>query len=217
MYPHFIRLRGPWEMSVGEGPPLIVKMPARWDAPPLSNLHGPVRCLRKFGAPRQLDDGEFVWLVFRDFPTAVEAQLNGKHLGTSQVGAFEFPVSLKPRNRLELTMSPPTERACAWGEVAMEIRRSAWLCQLSLTPVQNEWTLTGSVVGTSAEPLELYVMVGGRQLHYQEIEPRPEGQPFATRFAWPDLREIKVDLVNVATVWYSQILQAPGTATSLLS
>ena len=119
MYPHFIRLRGPWEVAQGSAPPVVVKMPACWDHVPLADLHGPVRFLRKFGAPRQLDDGEFVWIVFRDFPTVVTAELNGVTLGAAQTDAFEFPVTLHPRNRLELTISPPAERACLWGEGAL--------------------------------------------------------------------------------------------------
>jgi hypothetical protein len=198
-------------VSQGDEKPAIVKMPARWDDGALANLHGQVCFLRKFGAPRQVDEGEVTWLIFRDFPTAVIAELNGRTLGTSATPTFEFPAALETRNRLQLTMTAPENRACTWGEVTLQIRRSAWLADLSLTPVgPNGWKVAGAVVGASPEPLELYVMAGGQQLHYREILPLPEGQLFEAVFTRPQLREVKVDLVNVATVWYSRILQAPS-------
>ena len=211
MYPYQIRLRGPWEITRSNGPPLHLKMPARWDAPPLADLRGELCFTRKFGAPRQLEEGEQVWLVGNDFSTPIRAEFNGQRLGSATANSWEFPVSLAERNRLVLTLTRPEERACAWGEVAMEVRRLAWLAPLTLMARGlDRWSVSGLVMGNWPDPLELYVMAGGQQLFYREIIAGPLGQPFEAEFIKADWQSIKVELVNLATVWYSRTMNRPG-------
>src|SRR5579885_2874724 len=49
MYPHRIRLRGPWECEPPGGPPVVVTMPCHWAAAGLADLGGRFRCRRRFG------------------------------------------------------------------------------------------------------------------------------------------------------------------------
>src|SRR5262245_45433612 len=72
MYPHRIRLRGPWEheplaRAAGDDrplpPPGPLRLPARWADGPLADFAGRVRLRRPFGYPGRLDDHERVFLV----------------------------------------------------------------------------------------------------------------------------------------------------------
>src|SRR5262245_97069 len=73
MYPHRIRLRGPWEcqpLAPDGPPPRRVTLPCRWADGGLGDFRGPVRFRRRFGYPGRLDAHERVWLTF--VPTGAE-------------------------------------------------------------------------------------------------------------------------------------------------
>jgi hypothetical protein len=61
----------------------------------------------------------------------------------------------------------------------------------------------GSVAGTCAGPLELYVLMGGHQASYQTIS---AGEAFDITVTEGGVIErgesLRVELVNVATVWH---------------
>src|SRR5229473_1709313 len=64
MYPHRIRLRGPWQCEPIDGPPpRRVIMPCRWVEARLADFHGDARFARSFGYPGRVDDSEHVWLT----------------------------------------------------------------------------------------------------------------------------------------------------------
>ena len=94
MYPHRIRLRGPWEyetLARPEGaPPLSGRVIMPWTpgaAAPI--LAGSVRFRRRFGYPGRIDAHERVWLVVEGIATAIQAAVNGASLGEGR-GNFEF-------------------------------------------------------------------------------------------------------------------------------
>src|SRR5271170_7960728 len=98
MYPHRIRLRGPWEcepvQDVGNGPPpRRVFMPCGWLAAGLGGFHGAARFTRKFGYPGQIDDGEHVWLTCAGCIGGREVRLNGQILTLAPVETFAFDVT----------------------------------------------------------------------------------------------------------------------------
>src|SRR5260370_22610456 len=112
MYPHRIRLRGPWhceplERTSGDpGTPLPapfqMTMPNRWRDGGLPGFAGRVRFRRRFGYPGRIDDYERVWLTFAAIEGSAELQLNGHTLGrfdggTEQTG-FDVTTLLQTRN-----------------------------------------------------------------------------------------------------------------------
>jgi hypothetical protein len=230
MYPHRIRLRGPWECEPlarfgdGAGEPLPsprrLVMPCRWSEGGLSGFAGRLRLLRAFGYPGRLDAYERAWLTFAGVGGEAEATLNQRPLGRVVSGSeFEVTNDLRTRNQLVVDVVGTAEQGGLWGEVALEIRCSAYLADLRrsaiLTGNRVELRISGRVVGTAERMLELYVLLDGSVVGYQTASATPEGQPFA--FHVPDLDPekwrglegqaigvpVRVDLVNGAVVWYA--------------
>src|SRR5712692_2946039 len=87
MYPHRLRLRGPWDcvpLALAAGPAAPsrrVLMPCRWGEVGLADLGGRVRCRRRFGYPGRIDSHERVWLTLDGADERVELWLNGTALG----------------------------------------------------------------------------------------------------------------------------------------
>src|SRR5689334_13116842 len=119
MYPHRIRLRGPWEceplarVQVQEdgrveavaGPlpaPCRMTMPCRWAEGGLGDFAGRVRFRRRFGYPGRIDSFERVWLTVAGVEAVAELRLNGHDLGRHEGarGPFECDVTalLQARN-----------------------------------------------------------------------------------------------------------------------
>ena len=207
MYPHRIRLRGPWECQ-----PLSTARTAA----------GESRFRRRFGYPGRIDAHERVWLTFAGIAGAAEVRLNdcllGRHEGPA---AFEFEVTplLRPRNELVLDVEGTRDQGGWRGDAALEVRCTAFLRELHRTAVLHgdrvELRVCGEVVGVAERPLELYLVVDRSTAAYQVVTPSAKGQPF--EIVVPDLPaemwsrgeespggpSVKVDLVNGAIVWYT--------------
>lgn len=231
MYPHRIRLRGPWECEPltrhGDRaneplpPPRRVEVPCRWDEVGLSDFAGRVRFRRRFGYPGRIDAHERVWLTFTTFAGKAEIRLNGHVLGSrnESSGESEFDATglLQARNELVVDVEGTAEEAGLWGEVALEVRCTAFLRRLCrhaiLSKDRPELRVTGQVVGVAERPLELYIVVDRSVAAYRVVTATPEGQDF--EIVVPDVamekgREsggpaVQVDLVNGATVWYTSV------------
>jgi hypothetical protein len=221
MYPHRIRLRGPWEcepLPCGSDLSHRVTMPCRWAD---VGLAGPVRCRRRFGYPGTIDADERVWLTCSGLSDTAGVSLNGARLAERQVAPFEFDVTdlLRARNELVLDVEGSSENSGVWGEVALEVRCTAYLRSVRAGPVGDALEVSGEVVGVSDRPLELYVMLNRHQAAYEVIAPSPEGQPFRLMVARPAGADgpatVQVDLVNGATVWYT-LTQATGNCADSL-
>lgn len=218
MYPHRIRLRGPWQcepVASFAGTPLPaagrVKMPCRWAEAGWADFAGRVRCVRRFGYPGRIDAYERVWLTFAGADHAAEVTLNGQPLGRHEGGGpFEFEITslLKPRNELVVLVESPDPGGGLWGEVAMEIRCPAYLRGM------RAWTATGEggtrihvegkVAGTSERPLDLYALCRNATVAYTTMEAGKSFQlvsePVPSVVAGETVR---VELVDGATVWYA--------------
>jgi hypothetical protein len=201
MYPHRIRLRGPWGCEP---------------------LAGRVRFRRRFGYPGRIDEYERVWLTFTNIAGTAEVRLNDQLLGRHEdgAGAFEFEVTrlLRPRNELIVEVGETAGQGESSREVALEVRCTAFLRDLQritmLRGGRAELHVTGLVVGAAGRPLELYVVLDRSVAGYQVVTPTADGQPFEVVVA--DLptdewraedgrllrRAVTVDLVNGAVVWY---------------
>src|SRR6516225_4625466 len=99
MYPHRIRLRGPWEYetlrctSCANVPARgKISIPCRWEVSSLRGFAGRVRFRRRFGYPGRIDDYERVWLTFAGVDGNADIWLNEAFLGRQEggQGPFEF-------------------------------------------------------------------------------------------------------------------------------
>ncbi|HEV3255599.1 MAG TPA: hypothetical protein VG013_01840 [Gemmataceae bacterium] len=136
MYPHRIRLRGPWDYeplarTVTSDEPLPLKgrvtMPAREDEGGLANFAGRVRFRRRFGWPARIDVHERVWLTFAGVEAVADVWLNGQSLGRHEgSGPCEFDVTALLQIRNELTVEVEAASGSGLsGEVALEVRDTA--------------------------------------------------------------------------------------------
>jgi hypothetical protein len=226
-YPHRIRLRGPWDCeplhrvsAKGDAQAPLpaarrMTMPCRWHEGGLADFAGRVRFTRRFGYPGQIDEGERVWLTFAGIEGIAEVWLNdhllGRHEGAA--GTFEHEVTqlLDTRNRLVVEVEEVTGHGGLWGEVALEIRRTAFLRGVRAW-AESAGTLhvSGEVVGTSERPLDLYVLLDGANVAYTTVGAAPGGRAFQVTAERPGEQRwpagdyaVRVELVDAATVWYT--------------
>lgn len=203
VYPHRIRLRGPWEQA--DGSRGRITMPCRGGD--LGNDTGPVRLARRFGLPRKLDPHERVWLTLHGVHDLAGLWLNHHSLACEHGTAeFEITALLETRNELRLEMARPPGEILLWEEIALEIRCTAYLqdIHLAVEPSAEGPVLhaCGSVVGSAEQPLEVYVLHQNRTVAYQPVE---AGQRFAagSEPLGEPLGAVRIELVCGAVVWYT--------------
>jgi hypothetical protein len=205
-------------------PPGRMTLPCRWDAGGLGAFRGRVRFRRKFGYPGQIDTYERVWLTFAGAEDVAEVWLNGEYLGRHEGAAepFEFEVTrlLRARNELRVEVEASSGSGGLWGEVALEVRCTAYLQGVRVwgerAGEKTRLHVAGAVVGTCERPLDFYVLVDGATVHYSQREAEPAGKPFQIvieDFPLAPARDsageakrahqVRVELVNGATVWYA--------------
>jgi hypothetical protein len=193
-------------------------MPCRWKDGGWPDFTGRALFRRRFGYPGRLDPTDRVWLTFAGVAGAAEVSLNDRFLGRRDgaQGPFEFEITplLAARNKLEVTVEELSGNGGLRGEVAMEVRCTAFLRPVrvwaDLSSALPALHVTGEVVGTCERPLDLYVLLDGHTVAYTTVKALPEGRSFqliaqvAEGFnpAEGRLHEVRVELVNGATVWY---------------
>jgi hypothetical protein len=197
-------------------------MPCRWGQAGLPDFTGRVRFRRRFGYPGCIDEQERVWLTFAGISDDADIRLNDQFLGRAEdsSGCVELEVTrlLRARNELVVDIEGTAEQGGLWGEVALEVRCTAWLRKLERTlrlrGEQAELRVSGQVVGVAERPLELYIVLDRSVVAYQTITATSQGQPFdivvpaqAERCtgatAESDKPVVKIELVNGACVWYT--------------
>lgn len=196
VYPHRIRLAAPWSREPLEGA-------------------GGTRLARRFAWLASRDPHEHVWLTFAGAGIAAEVRLNGFRLGhrSATDGATDYEVTdlLRPRNELVLETGSHDLTAQPQGEVALEVRRSAFLRSVRFGRERVGGAVHaaahGELVGTAERPLELYFLVAGRTVAYSTLLPEPAGRPFhligdATLVDVDPARTALLDLVDGPIVWY---------------
>jgi len=210
MYPHRIRLRGPWEYEPLSGPaplpaPGRMTMPCRWKDGGLAGFSGRVRFRRHFGYPGPIDDFERIWLTFTGATGSAEVRLNGQFIGRLPEGPAEYDVTslLKDRNVLEVEIDGG-EDGGLWGETALEIRCTAFLRGLRATKKSpSTIQIAGEVAGACDRSLELYVLLDRSNVGYAVVE---AGRPFQVMIEVPPgtaASVLRIELVCVATVWHA--------------
>jgi hypothetical protein len=233
MYPHQIRLRGPWscELVWSGGVPSTeswpsshrVTLPCRWSATGLAAFEGRVRFRRSFGYPGRIDEYERVWLTLTGVDPRATIVLNQHRLEQTRASraGLEFDVTnlLQSRNELSIEMQRGAESSDIWREVALEVRCQAFLCDLQRIAILKEdgvdLHVAGHVVGVAERPLELYVLLDGSVVSYQLVTATAPGSFFEANLSdspledWRDAdggmkaRVLRIDLVNGAVIWFS--------------
>lgn len=229
MYPHRIRLRGPWECeplaggAQGSVPAArTVTMPCNWRDAGLAGFHGRALFRRHFGAPRQLDAGERVWLTFEGLSDHAEVWFNeellGQHRGNGPV-EFEVTKRLDERNELVVEVENGRDEGGLWGEVAVEIRCDAFLRDINFRTTLAEKNAIlhaeGLVVGQSERPLEVRLFMDSNQVAEEEVSASAAGTPFHMEVgglrvhrARPGVEQtsqfyrVRLDLRQGVAVWY---------------
>jgi hypothetical protein len=185
-------------------------MPCRWSEGGLLDFTGRVRFRRSFGYPGRIDAHERVWLTFAGIGGEAQVRLNDHLLGhISAASEFEVTALLQRRNELVVEIEGTSEQGGLWGEVALEIRCTAFLRDLRTFVVSKgdriDLRVSGQVVGAAERPLELYLLRDRSVVGYQVVAAKPEGQSFAITAG--DLPAgnlpVQVDLVNGAVIWYT--------------
>jgi hypothetical protein len=185
-------------------------LPCRWAAGGLPDFAGVVRFRRRFGYPGRIDSAERVWLTFAGVEGRPVIAVNGQSLETPSDPArpFEYEITslLTPRNELTVEVDGP-ETSGLWGEVALEIRRSAFLREVVCRVVDGpRLSVSGFIVGTAERPLELYAVLGRSSIAYATEVASQAGTPFTltSEVLGPWGEELlRVELVDAATVWYT--------------
>ncbi|MFO0842713.1 MAG: hypothetical protein U0797_10010 [Gemmataceae bacterium] len=210
-YPHRIRLRGPWEFESPGEPPCRVTMPGSW-----GDFAGRARYRRHFGYPGRLDEFERVWLTFDRVADRASVTLNGAELGPLEGGGeFEVTARLRPRNDLAVEVEGGPGGGLV-GEVALEVRATAFLRGVSVRREAGRLVATGEVAGHADGLLELYLVVDRRPAGYATVS---AGSPFelaAEEGGGPPAVAV-VEMVRGAVPWFtlefdlhSQAAQGPG-------
>ena len=131
IYPHVIRLAGPWEYEVlradAGAPPSStsgrMQLPTAWQALLGGDFRGLIRLRRRFNRPTNLDPQETVWVVIEGSHLRCVAGLNGQSLGDlhddAALGEFEVTSELPMHNELTIDL----EHAGSITGVRLEIRR----------------------------------------------------------------------------------------------
>ncbi len=217
MYPHRIRLRGPWEWDAG-GRSGRLTMPCSPGDAGRAGLAGAVRFRRRFGYPGRIDDHERVWLVMGGVGRRAEVCVNGVSLGAWEGdGEHDVTALLGPRNELTVGVASLAAGDVLWEEAALEVRCQAYLRRVRAERVGGEIRVSGEVVGRADGPLELYLVADRSPAAYLLLGEGGEVRPFTLTGPGVDgqgaaVASVQLDLVQGATVWYSVETQPPALA-----
>lgn len=123
MYPHSIRLRGPWEFQTLDDEPRTGSMTLGtfWHHGPLPDYWGQVALRRRFNWIAKIADDEIVWLCVDRCIGRATFQLNGRQLGagSSIWGECRFDVTelLRPSNELVIQLDASAESDLHFGSL----------------------------------------------------------------------------------------------------
>lgn len=189
-------------------PPRRVVMPCDWAEARLAGHAVRARFTRRFGYPGRIDEYERVWLIGERLDGTADIALNGRELAQGHTGPFAFEVTswLGQRNQLDIVIENEEGSGGLTGDVALEIRCTAYLDRMTASRDEaGTVTIDGAVVGTADGPLEVYVLTDGRHAHYQKIEASAAGTPLHITIGPhdPPVARVRVELINVAEVWYA--------------
>ena len=216
MYPHRIRLLGPWDYEVLPGATVSpdaplrgrVTMPSAIADAGLPGFSGSIRFSRRFGMPRSRDSEEHYWLVLDARADFIEVALNERPLGKfAGSGSFSFEVtgSLLERNLLAVTVHTTNDLDGLTGETALEIRRASYLRDAKIwRRADGRIEASVEVAGQAPEGIELYLLADRRTLAYQRLG-AGENHVFELQSEEPvstGTTEARLELVQGGVIWF---------------
>jgi hypothetical protein len=209
MYPHRIRLVGPWECETLNRK---VTMPCRFRDCGLDD-RGTAGFTRRFGYPGRIDDYERVWLTFAGVTGRADIHLNDSDLGSiTDAHEFEITSLLQERNLLQVDITGSGGDPGLHGEVALEVRRTAFLRNVRVS-MTDALEVSGEVVGNAEGPLEIYVVLDRMNVAYAVVE---AGKQFHLTCPAVDVEDtthpthiVRVDLVQGASIWHREEISLP--------
>jgi hypothetical protein len=190
-------------------------MPCHWREA-LGDFAGCVRYRRHFSWVTPLAEQERVWLTFAGATESIIVHLND-HLICQQDEArrpcaLEVTRLLQRRCELVVDVTSPTTDGGLWGEVALEVRCTAFLQNLKAIAInrggQARLEVSGEIAGTHHRPLDLYLLASDATVTNISVE---AGQPFVITGEAPPtpLADVpwRLELIDGATVWDAQPLE----------
>jgi len=181
-------------MTLPNEAPRRVAFPTTWLKSGAAGFVGPVLFERRFGYPGRIDAHERVWLVGEGMAGPAEISLLGPlGLVTTDKFAFDITARLRDRNLLEIQLQATPERVALWNDIALEVRASAFLENVTT----ERLVVHGRVAGTSDKVLEVYALANGRTCGYSEVS---AGQSFSIPIE-ECIGALRLELVHVSTVW----------------
>src|SRR5262249_19693007 len=136
-----------------------------------------------FGYPGRIDNFERVWLTLSGLKRLSEIRLNGQQLACEHESLdcreIEITHLLQKHNELVIEMENREDIGELLGEVALEVRRTAFLRSVKIEHKTAVCVrVSGLVVGQCDEPLEIYVLFGRRNIGYAQVRASEAGCPF---------------------------------------
>ncbi len=215
MYPHRIRLRGPWECEPvsNKGTSFRIVLPLHWGQNGTQDCTGRIRLRRRFGYPGRIDAHESVWLTIAGPPRSMLVALNGASLAGANEDLWEYEITgaLRERNELNIELDVG-EPGTVWGDVSLEIRCSAFLREVTFdlalaTDGSAQLFANGEIAGNSAEALEMYLLLDRSTVAYASFSGPVSKQRFHLETEPMTLElathHVKLDLVRGASIWYT--------------
>jgi hypothetical protein len=214
MYPHRIRLRGPWTLKAGPCETFSVSL-GETSTPELDSTTGAIQLYRRFSWPQQLQPHERLWLVLERSCVSGGA-LNDRALVLTAVAHDhqECDVTSLTRRSNQLTLDISAGRSHqAFPNVALEVRCLTFLRQTTWRIDQNNRRLeiSGQLVGVHETPLELYVRVGEVNVFYTPAHANERCSMFQYQSEIPaasnEQTAIQIDLVSGGVIWHRVVGQ----------
>jgi hypothetical protein len=179
-------------------------MPCRWRDCGLGDFTGTVRFTRRFGYPGRIDDYERVWLTFAGVAGSAFVCLNSTTWGPcASPCEFEVTRLLGERNLLKVDVEGSGGDAGLWGEVALEVRRTAYVRNLNFAAAEV-LHVSGEVAGTAEGTLELYVLLDNRTVAYAAVQAGRAFEIASKPIEWHGAHVVRVDLVQGASIWWTE-------------
>jgi len=213
MYPHRIRLRGPWTLKTAAGTIVPVKIDDGSNAARLdpTAVPSPVQLCRRFSWLARLQAHERLWLVL-ERSAVTSCALNGMALGLTTVAErhqeCEVTSLAQRSNALALDL-PAGQWQLGYPEVALEVRCRTFLrnAAWSIDTIDRRLEITGLLVGANETPLELYARAGDVNVLYEVVYASQPCSPFRCRSEnietpMDELTPIQIDLVKGGVIWH---------------
>jgi hypothetical protein len=210
MYPHRIRLRGPWTLKTETGHVLSLNVRDGSNTE-LDPTPSAIQLSRRFSWLQPLQAQERLWLVLEHSAVA-KATLNDSALELAAIadGHQECEVtSLTQRSNLLALHVAPHQAPEAFPQVALEVRCRTFLRQPAwrLDESRRRFEITGLLVGVNDTPLELYARLGELNVLYALVHANEPSLPFRyeseiAAAAVDQEARVQIDLVSAGVLWH---------------